>query len=267
VTAYRRIGKQESSNTQAEADHSEPLVALRSSSCEEDAEVAARAGEFDTFLFIRGEKALLKQLAHTWSGLWSDRALHTRELLGTSMSFAGGGVIVQTIVNSRVSGVLQTVNIARSEFREIVINAGWGLGEGIVSGTVAADQIIVSKEGDLEKEPLRFSYITADKRDYVVFNKRAGWGTIRAEAPYHKRLRPALEYQELCDLVAVAARMESSYGYPLDIEFGIEGSRLWILQVRPVPTSLSLLQETLQNYPLTRAEGVLDSIQGEGQHD
>jgi pyruvate,water dikinase len=251
VGAYRQIGMQESSTPEAETDRPEPLVALRSSSREEDAEIAARAGEFDTFLFIRGKEALLKYLLRTWSGLWSDRALYTREMLGTTTSFAGGGVIIQQIVNSRVSGVLQTINVARNEFREMVINAGWGLGEGIVSGTVAADQIIVSKEGDLEKGPFRFSYVTADKKEYVVFNKRAGFGTTRCEAPYHQRLRPALEYSELCELVAAAVRLESSYGYPLDIEFGIEGSRLWILQVRPVPTSLSLLQETLQDYPFT----------------
>ncbi|MRR38232.1 hypothetical protein EG829_26995, partial [bacterium] len=126
-------------------------VALRSSSREEDAEVAARAGEFDTFLFIRGEQVILQYLLRTWSGLWSDRALHTREMLGTTTSFAGGGVIVQQIVNSRVSGVLQTINVARNDFQEIVINAGWGLGEGVVSGTVAADQVTVTKEGDLVK--------------------------------------------------------------------------------------------------------------------
>ena len=237
-------------------------VALRSSSREEDAEVAARAGEFDTFLFIRGEQLILQYLLRTWSGLWSDRALHTREMLGTTTSFAGGGVIVQQIVNSRVSGVLQTINVARNDFQEIVINAGWGLGEGVVSGTVAADQVTVTKEGDLEKGPLRFSYVTADKRDHVVFNKRAGLGTMRCEAPYHKRLRPTLEYAELCELVAVAARLESSYGYPLDIEFALEGSRLWILQARPVPASNALLQETLRYHPLIHTGESVQAIRG-----
>jgi pyruvate,water dikinase len=188
-------------------------------------------------------------------------------MLGTAVSSAGGGVIVQRIVGSRVSGVLQTVNVARNDFREMVINAGWGLGEGVVSGTVAADQITVSKEGDLERGPLRFSYVTADKREYVVFNKRAGLGTIRCEAPYHKRLRPTLEYAELCELVAVASRLESYYGYPLDIEFGLEGSRLWILQVRPVPMTQSLLQETMQHYALVRAGEAVQAIRGDERHD
>jgi len=225
-------------------------VAIRSSSREEDAEAAARAGEFETFLFIRGEAPLLDHLKLAWSGLWTERAIHNRSILGQGFQEAGGGVIVQRIIPSRVSGVLQTVNVAEGALREIVINAGLGLGEGIVSGTVAADQIVVAKEGDLMNGPLHFRYITSDKEEQVVFNERTGLGTVRTETLYHQRLRPALEYVELAELVAVASRLEEAYGYPLDIEYGIEGTKLWILQARPVPTFLSALQETRELFPL-----------------
>jgi pyruvate,water dikinase len=73
---------------------------------------------------------------------------------------------------------------------------------------------------------------------------------MRVETLYHQRLRPALEYAELCELVGVAARLEKAYGYPLDIEFGIEDARLWVLQARPVPAVLSSLRETREQYPL-----------------
>jgi phosphoenolpyruvate synthase/pyruvate phosphate dikinase len=92
--------------------------------------------------------------------------------------------------------------------------------------------------------------VTADKREQVVFDRRAGLGTSREECLYHQRLRPALEYVELAELVATAARLEADYSYPLDLEFGIEGSRLFVLQVRPVATFLSLLQDTLERHPL-----------------
>ena len=96
--------------------------------------------------------------------------------------------------------------------------------------------------------------MTGDKREQVIFDERAGLGTRRAETLYHQRLRPALEYVELCDLVRVASRLEAAYGYPLDIEFGIEGSRLWILQARPVASFLSALQETVERHPLAGQE-------------
>ena len=227
-----------------------PFVAIRSSALEEDAERAARAGEFDTFLFVRGEEAVLEHLKAAWSGLWTERAIHNREALGAAPGRTGGGVIVQRIVRSRVSGVVQTVNVAEGNSREIVINAGLGLGEGIVSGLVAADHVVVAKEGDLERGPLRFRYIVSDKRERVTFDERKGLGTARVESAYHQRLRPALEYVELQELVAAAARLEEAYGYPLDIEFGIEGARLFLLQARPVGAHLAVLRETLERRPL-----------------
>ncbi len=237
VEAYRRLGE-------------EPFVAIRSSGREEDSETATRAGEFETFLYVRGEAPLLEHLKRAWSGLWTERAIHNRSVMGSAAGRAGGGVIVQRIVASRVSGVLQTVNVAGGDLREMVINAGLGLGEGVVSGTVAADQIVVAKEADPGRGPLRFRYITADKRDQILFNRRTGLGTARSETLYHQRLRPALEYVELCELVRVAARLEEAYGHPLDIEFGIEGARLYVLQARPVATAMAALAETCDRYPL-----------------
>lgn len=251
LSEYHNIEKDFISTSSNKSNDDKFFVALRSSSCEEDAEIAANAGEFKTYLFINGETLLLEYLKRTWSGLWTERAIHNRTAFEDRQVGPKGGIIVQRIVWSRVSGVLQTINVARSELKEIVINAGLGLGEGVVSGKAAADQIIVSKEGDLQKGPLHFNYITADKKEQVVFNKKAGFGTVLTSTLYHQRFRPALEYVELCELVSIASRLEAAYGYPLDIEFGIEGTKLWILQVRPVATFLPAFKETIEKYPLT----------------
>ncbi|MBC8417519.1 MAG: hypothetical protein H8E10_02870 [Desulfobacterales bacterium] len=248
VTAYHHLNENMPKDS-AEEDPLNPFVAIRSSSKEEDAEMAARAGEFDTFLFIRRETALLDHIKRAWSGLWTERAIHNRLVLGMT-SEPAGGVIVQRNVWSRVSGVLQTVNVAEGNLREMVINAALGLGEGVVSGIVSADQIVVDKEGIRGGGPLRFRYITRDKNEQVVFDKHTGLGTVLSHTLSHQRLRPALEYVELCELVRIADRLETAYGYPLDIEFGIEGAKLWILQARPVVPFLAALQETVQNYPL-----------------
>jgi phosphoenolpyruvate synthase/pyruvate phosphate dikinase len=234
----------------------QPFVAVRSSASEEDLEAATRAGEFDTFLFVRGEDELITHLKRAWSGLWSERALHNRAVLGLGGS-VGGGILVQRMVSPRASGVLHTVNVAERRLREMVINAGLGLGEGIVSGAVAADRIIVSKEGGLERAELHFRYLTADKRERFVFNSRLGSGTARVETLYHQRLRPALEYVEICQLVRAAARLEAAYGYPLDVEFAVEGTALFLLQVRPIPTPFGVWRDTIERWPLARppAEG------------
>jgi pyruvate,water dikinase len=259
AAAYDRLSRDLAESSSPEGDDKEPFVAIRSSGREEDTENFTRAGEFETFLYIRGREQLLEYLKRAWSGLWTERAIHNRAVLGTQLDRVVGGIIIQRNAWSRVSGVLQTVNIAEDKLREMVINVGLGLGEGIVSGTVAADQIVVAKADNLQSAPLRFRYITSDKREQVVFNARAGYGVVRSSTLYHQRLRPALEYVELAELAAIADRLESAYGHPLDIEFGIEGAKLWILQARPVGTFPALLRETTQQYPfsslLTRDEG------------
>ncbi len=238
------------------AGQDEPFVAVRSSAREEDTEGAARAGEFDTFLFVRGPAGLLQALKRAWSGLWTERALHNRAVLGAGAGTVGGGVLVQRMLRSRASGVLQTVDVVAGNPLQMLVNAGLGLGEGIVSGLVAPDQVRVSKQGDLERGPLRFQYVTSEKREQVVFDERAGFGTRRVPTLYHQRLRAALEYAELCELVAVAARLEARYGYPLDIEFALEGERLYVLQVRPVPAFQAALRETVEQQPLGSPEGL-----------
>jgi hypothetical protein len=251
AAAYDRLSNDIPAGFSPDGNDAEPFVAIRSSGREEDTENFTRAGEFETFLYIRGHKQLLEYLKRAWSGLWTERAIHNRAVLGTQLERVVGGIIIQRNAWSRVSGVLQTVNIAEDKLREMVINVGLGLGEGIVSGTVAADQIVVAKTDNLQNAPLRFRYITADKREQVVFNARAGYGVMRSSTLYHQRLRPAIEYIELAELVAIADRLEAAYGHPLDIEFGIEGAKLWILQARPVGTFPALLRETTQQYPFS----------------
>ena len=70
------------------------------------------------------------------------------------------------MVAARVAGVLQTVHVAASDPREIVVNAGLGMGEGIVAGAVGADLITVAKDGDL--------YELTPKAEKVLSDRGAG---------------------------------------------------------------------------------------------
>jgi phosphohistidine swiveling domain-containing protein len=237
--AYARLGE------------GDPLVAVRSSAFEEDTEGEARAGAFDTFLFVRGREALAHTLRMAWAGLWTERAIHhrrTHALQGT----AGGGVIVQRMVEARASGVVHTVAIATRQLRDLVVNVGLGMGEGVVSGTVEVDHVLVAKDCELDAGPLRFRYRVGDKKEHVAFDARAGQGTRRVETLYHQRFRPALEYSDLRELVETSLRLERHYGCPLDIEFAFDGPRLAVLQVRPIPLFQTLLREATERFPLLR---------------
>lgn len=231
------------------ADKPDPFVAIRSSALEEDTEKTARAGEFDTFLFVRGVPAVLDRLRLAWAGLWTPRAIRNRESMGGGDEAVGGGVLVQRMIDARASGVLHTVNVAAGRPREMLINAGLGLGEGVVSGLVAADQVTVEKDAALSGEEIHVRYLTCDKRERVIFDARSGSGTTRVETLYHQRLRPALEYVELCELVHSAARLEAALSLPLDVEFAVDSAGLHLLQVRPVPAAVAVWRETAECIP------------------
>ncbi len=93
----------------------------------------------------------------------------------------------------------------------------------------------------------------------MVFDDKRGSGTRLAETLYHQRLRPAIEYSELCEITRRAIDLEDAYGYPLDIEFAIEGSRLWLLQARPIAIFSVELRETLEQYPFNKGPRALDN--------
>ena len=231
------------------------LVSIRSSAFEEDTERGSWAGAFDTFLFVRGREAVLNRVKRAWAGLWTERAILMRQTQGAEAHPRGGGLIVQRMVRSRVSGVVHTASTATGQLRDMVINAGLGLGEGVVSGTVEVDHILVSKEGDPRQDPLRFQYRVGDKVEQVVFDTATGQGTRRVETLYHQRLRPALEYVELAELVRCSLALEEAWGYPLDLEFAIQEQDVLILQARPVPLFHSLIAETLERFPFSVQAG------------
>ncbi|MBE0565168.1 MAG: hypothetical protein IH621_04360, partial [Krumholzibacteria bacterium] len=164
--------------------------------------------------------------------------------------------VVQRMADARVAGVVQTVNVARGDLGELVVNAGLGLGEGVVAGAAAADLVTVLKPAGGDgggDEPLRFTYLVADKPVQVVRDERRGSGTRLVETLYHQRLRPALEYVELDELVRRCLQLERAYGYPLDLEFAVEGQRLWLLQARPIGTFWGEFTESLARHPLAAA--------------
>lgn len=250
AAAYKLLCSDNAGAAEDPQDAFAGMVAVRSSGCEEDAETNVRAGEFETYLYIRGLDSLLTYIKKTWSSFWTPRAIHNRALMGEAAAHVNGGVIVQRIVESRISGVLLTIDTADYDMTQMVINVGLGMGEGVVSGKVGTDQIVVDKTRFASRETGSFRYIAGDKREKVIFDRKTGYGTCTVETLFHQRLRTAIEYTELQELVDTAAQLEQSFCYPLDIEFAFEGTDLRILQVRPVPSYVSDLRETLEVYPL-----------------
>jgi len=119
-------------------------VAVRSSATAEDLPELSFAGQQDTFLNVVGEEALLRAVVGCWSSLWTARAIGYRARNGIPHDRVALAVVVQSMVQSEVSGVLFTANPLTGRRTEVVIEAAPGLGDALVSGRVQPETTVVS---------------------------------------------------------------------------------------------------------------------------
>lgn len=213
-----------------------PEVAVRSSATAEDLPDASFAGQQDTYLHIHGEEELVEYVRKCWASLWTSRAIYYREKQKYNHFDVSLSVVVQKMVNSEKSGVMFTANPINSNRDEMMINASWGLGEAVVSGTVTPDEYTINKadKSILEKN-------IAEKNTMVV-KAASGIGTeevsIKDTLGEEYIHGECLTSKELDTLIEYGKKIESLYGSVQDIEWGIDRDtkKLYILQSRPITT-------------------------------
>jgi pyruvate,water dikinase len=110
------------------------------------------AGQYDSYLNVRGESALLAAVRRCWASVWTARAISYRLRNRVDPLAIAMAVVVQRMVRSEASGVLFTANPTTGDRDELVINASFGLGEAVVSGDVTPDRYVLSKPGRDVKE-------------------------------------------------------------------------------------------------------------------
>jgi pyruvate,water dikinase len=205
-------------------------VAVRSSATAEDCAGASFAGQQETFLNVVGEEQLLQAIKRCWSSLYTPQAMFYRVQNGFDTCQVSMAVVVQKMINSEKSGVIFTVDpVLRNHF-QMVIEAVWGLGEGIVSGMITPDHYVVDRETCeiiSEFAPEKQSMITQDKNG----------GVQQVAVPADRAAERVLTPDELRQLVDLGNRVERHFGSPQDIEWGIEARQIYLLQSRPI-TSL-----------------------------
>ncbi|MBU0707352.1 phosphoenolpyruvate synthase, partial [Patescibacteria group bacterium] len=119
-------------------------VAVRSSATAEDSKAASWAGELETYLFVT-EKDVVEAVRKCWSSLYTPRALFYRFEKKLHKQMIRVGVVVQKMINSKVSGIAFTTHPVTRDPNQMIIEAGWGLGEAIVSGQVTPDAYVIDK--------------------------------------------------------------------------------------------------------------------------
>lgn len=207
----------------------EVFVAVRSSATAEDLPDASFAGQQDTYLNIKGAEEVVKSVQKCFSSLFTPRAIFYREQKGFDHFKVALAAVVQRMVNADKAGVMFTVNPINQDYNQMVIEGAWGLGEGVVSGTVSPDTYIV------EKDPLKVVDIYVAKKD-TMFIKDENGETKEIPTPDDLKEKQVLTEEEIIKLAEIGMRIEQHYKRPMDIEWAIEKGEIFMLQARPITT-------------------------------
>ncbi len=254
LEAYRSLGE----------DETEAFVAVRSSATAEDLPDASFAGQQETFLNVR-EANLLDRVKECWASLFSQRAIYYRNRQGFPHDKVDIAVVVQRMVDAEKSGVMFTSHPSTGE-PEIIVEAAWGLGEAVVSGTVSPDNYIIDRETATTEE-----VTVASKNIQLVKDPETG-ETIEEDVPGDKRDTRVLTDEEIESLVELGEIVEAHYDSPQDVEWAIYEGDIYMLQSRPITTiaeqnNIESATQSLENTEseTSAANGGTDDDEDEGE--
>lgn len=211
-------------------------VAIRSSATAEDLPDASFAGQQDTYLHISGIDEVKAHIKRCWASLWTARAIYYRHYQKFDHSEVALSVVVQKMVNSKISGVMFTANPINSNKNEIMINASWGLGEAVVSGIVTPDEFVYDKkkEAITEREIADKVTMVVKRSDDVGTEEKQVSEVLGKEAVTTQCISDG----EVLKLANYGMKIEDLYNAPQDIEWALDSdtNELYILQSRPITT-------------------------------
>lgn len=219
-----------------------PAWAVRSSATAEDLPGASFAGQQDTYLNVVGADAILDRVRACWASLYTDRAILYRLEQGIPHADVTLCAVVQEMVQPVSAGILFTADPVSGHRRVMAIDAGFGLGEAFVSGTVSADLVRVDRDSGAIIEQ-----VVATKTHAI--RSLPGGGTETVPLPPEEQDRPTLSEADIHALVAAGETIEAAQGSPQDIEWCFDSRGLHIVQARPI-TSLYPVPHTTAPQPL-----------------
>ena len=211
------------------------LVAVRSSSPEEDLEGASFAGGYETTLGVP-ENAIEAAIRHSFISSFDERVFLYKKEHRFRFDLPRIAVAIQAQVDAESAGVAFSLNPVNNCYDEAVINANYGLGESVVSGDTDPDVFVVDK---LKREIL--STRIGAKQAVTTLNQAGG--TTKSTRVDHQEV--SVTPAQLLELTGLLAQVESYYQKPVDIEWAISGGKLFLLQARPITTYLPLPPEMI----------------------
>ena len=236
-------------------------VAVRSSATAEDLPDASFAGQQETYLNIRGEKALLDACKRCFASLFTDRAISYRQVKGFDHLKVALSIGIQTMVRSDKggSGVMFSIDTETGFDKVVVINAAWGLGENVVQGTVDPDEYVVFKPllSDRSLSPIVEKKIGA-KAIKMIYASGAH-ATRNVPTSKVERAASVLDDAAILTLARWATEIEAHYGMAMDMEWALDGETgaLYIVQARPETVQSQRDSASFKAYEITSKGKIL----------
>ncbi|MGA6158459.1 rifamycin-inactivating phosphotransferase [Stenotrophomonas sp. NPDC087984] len=201
--------------------------AVRSSATAEDLPTASFAGQQDTYLNVVGPTAILQHISRCWASLFTERAVTYRRRNGIDHRTVHMAVVVQQMVFPHASGILFTADPVTGNRKVATVDAGFGLGEALVSGLVNPDVFTV-RDGEVVART-----IAAKQR---ALHALPAGGTREVAIDAERQEQPALTDAQAVRLVELGRRIEAHFGRPQDIEWCLVDDGFQIVQSRPITT-------------------------------
>ncbi len=238
-----------------EQSSGELAVAVRSSATAEDLPDASFAGQQETYLNVRGIKAVLHYIREVFASLYNDRAISYRVHQHFSHSDVALSAGIQHMVGSDkgTSGVMFTLD-TESGFRDVVfITASYGLGETVVQGSVNPDEYYVHKKSLAADRLAVLSRKLGSKEIKMIYSDKDGETTQIVPVDSAQQQQFCLTDEQLHELAHRAVIIEKHYRRPMDIEWAMDKKGLlYIVQARPETVASREKVQYSERYKLTQ---------------
>ena len=223
--AYKKLGR----NT---------FVAIRSSATAEDLPTASFAGQQATFLNIKGADNVVRAVQKCFASLFEPRAIYYRIKNKFDHMKVKLAAPVQEMVQSEKSGIMFSLDPLMSNKTKIVIEAGYGLGEAVVSGSITPDRYV------LDKKNLQIVGREIHKQTWAI--KKVDGSNKHITVAKNEQEKQKIKDDEIINLARYAIKIEKHYKTPQDMEWALAAGKLYFVQTRPVTTIKKELR--IKNY-------------------
>ena len=208
----------------------ETRLAVRSSANVEDHGNHSFAGQFESLLFVE-KKDLAAAIKTIFESAKSAQVKTYCEFHKIELSSIKMSIVVQEMIDADVSGVGFGVHPLTGNPNEKVINATWGIGEGLVSGALNSDLFEIAENGEVKTT-------IANKKAQFAFDFENEKLAEKVN-PKSKQNIACLSDNQLNELSNSLQILNEKIGSPQDIEFAVFNNEIYYLQTRPVTTTVT----------------------------